>query len=47
MALSDLEAFEGKKECKRCGYTWHPRTRTPKCCPECKSRSWDKEKANE
>ena len=28
--------------CKRCGYGWMPRTRTPpEVCPNCKSRRWD------
>jgi predicted Zn-ribbon and HTH transcriptional regulator len=30
--------------CKKCGYTWIPRTeRKPKECPECKRRKWDEE----
>jgi len=30
------------KKCLVCGYTWEARKRRPKCCPECKSRRWDK-----
>jgi len=29
--------------CKKCQYTWTPRKEAPKACPECKSRSWNKD----
>lgn len=30
--------------CKKCGYEWEQRfpDRIPKCCPNCKVRSWNK-----
>lgn len=27
--------------CKRCGYKWLPRIKTPKRCPGCKSPYWN------
>ncbi len=31
--------------CKRCGYTWTPRSYyKPKSCPHCKNRKWDEER---
>ena len=27
-----------KAKCTRCGYTWKPRVKSPKACPECKYR---------
>jgi len=32
------------KKCKKCGHEWLPRVKKPKECPECKSRSWNKNK---
>lgn len=33
------------RHCKRCGIDWFQRIAgTPKMCPACKSRIWDKEK---
>jgi rubrerythrin len=30
-----------KLECRKCGYTWYPRSpRLPKVCPACKTRKW-------
>lgn len=32
-------------ECRRCGYTWHPRYKVePKVCPACKSPYWRTER---
>ncbi len=29
-------------KCKRCGYSWFPKTRNiPKVCPKCKSAWWN------
>ena len=28
--------------CLQCGYSWEPRKKKPKECPDCKSRKWDK-----
>jgi predicted Zn-ribbon and HTH transcriptional regulator len=25
-------------KCWKCGYTWQPRVKAPKSCPECKTR---------
>uniref|UniRef100_A0A6M3LPS8 Rubredoxin-like domain-containing protein n=1 Tax=viral metagenome TaxID=1070528 RepID=A0A6M3LPS8_9ZZZZ len=34
-----------KLTCKRCGYSWWPRTdKKPKLCPACKSRKYDEDK---
>jgi len=33
-----------KCKCKKCGYEWESRVKKPKACPECKTRTWDKEK---
>lgn len=30
--------------CARCGYSWTPRIRDPKSCPDCKSRDYKKKK---
>ncbi len=30
--------------CKRCGYRWFPRVKTPTICPGCRSPYWNKEK---
>jgi predicted Zn-ribbon and HTH transcriptional regulator len=30
------------RKCKRCGYAWVSRTATPRECPQCKSRLWNK-----
>ena len=31
-----------KCKCQRCGYEWRPRIEgRPKCCPRCKSYTWD------
>ena len=27
--------------CKRCSYTWKPRSKSPKFCPKCKSKYWN------
>lgn len=32
--------------CKRCGYTWVPRTKDPLTCPSCRNRYWNKERRN-
>jgi len=33
------------RKCKRCGFQWAQRiTGTPKMCPSCKTRLWDKER---
>ena len=32
--------------CTRCGYKWTPLHKIPKCCPNCKSSYWDKERKN-
>lgn len=32
-------------ECKRCDHTWEPRKEYPKECPQCKSYSWNTERA--
>ena len=33
-------------KCKRCGYTWAPRKKTPvRQCPYCKSPKWNVERA--
>lgn len=29
---------KGEATCKRCGYSWKPRTAKPKECPRCKAR---------
>ncbi|MCH7534409.1 MAG: dTDP-4-dehydrorhamnose 3,5-epimerase [Bacteroidetes bacterium] len=39
---SKVKHIMGKVKCKKCGYTWLARVDTPKLCPKCKSRSWDK-----
>jgi predicted Zn-ribbon and HTH transcriptional regulator len=33
--------------CRHCRYTWTPRISNPKCCPECKSRTWNREPAGQ
>jgi len=33
-----VRATVAKLKCPRCGYTWLPRKRSPKCCPNCSSR---------
>lgn len=33
-----------KVECKRCGYSWIPRTDQPKECPKCKALTWKTER---
>lgn len=34
--------MEQKKQCKRCGYFWVPRSKkVPKACPFCKSYRWN------
>lgn len=30
-------------KCKKCGYEWIGRIENPKACPECKSRTWNKD----
>ena len=35
-----------KNKCKRCGYTWIPRTNDPITCPSCRSPYWNKERKN-
>ena len=29
-------------KCKRCNWTWIPRTENPLTCPKCRSPFWDK-----
>ena len=31
-------------KCLRCGHKWLPRKENPACCPNCKSRVWNKPK---
>jgi len=31
-------------KCERCGEVWFPRIASPKECPNCKSRDWNKQK---
>ncbi|KKN58419.1 hypothetical protein LCGC14_0552320 [marine sediment metagenome] len=31
-------------KCLRCGFTWLPRTESPKRCPKCKSYDWAQRK---
>jgi len=31
------------KKCKQCGYSWMSLKESPKECPDCKSRKWNKE----
>ena len=33
-----------KLKCKRCEHEWVKRTKTPVCCPRCKSPYWNKDK---
>lgn len=28
--------------CRHCGYLWNPRVFSPKECPMCKNRKWEK-----
>jgi RNA polymerase subunit RPABC4/transcription elongation factor Spt4 len=30
--------------CKRCGYVWNSHVKAPKCCPNCKSPYWNKDR---
>lgn len=34
-------------KCKKCGHTWEPRKKHPRCCPACKSYTWDKARKEE
>jgi len=29
-------------ECSQCGYEWESRVDSPKKCPDCQSKKWDK-----
>lgn len=30
------------RTCKKCGYAWIPRVETPKKCPSCQSKEWER-----
>lgn len=36
-----------KYKCKKCGYEWVPRTKSPKACPSCKQYHWQKKPKRE
>lgn len=40
--LSEIEQFEGMKECQKCGHKWSPRAKNPVQCPRCKTYKWEK-----
>ena len=39
---SNMKYADWKMKCKKCSYGWNNRIKKPKCCPNCKSRSWRK-----
>ncbi len=36
-----------KSICKKCGFSWLPRTEMPIKCPSCQSKYWNEEKKND
>jgi len=45
-AIKEVIPMEETK-CLKCGWSWVKRTKgRPAACPQCKSRSWDKERKN-